>query len=124
MRNFTSLELAFIGDAIHTAFVRKWALLNNDKPINELHKICSKLCSAVFQASVLDLLELTDEEKEIVRKARNAKPKHQAKNSGSAEYKKATALEALIGYHFITKNDERLNYLLNKSIIGGGTDAI
>ena len=124
MRNYTSLELAFIGDAVHTAFVRKWALTKFDKPINDIHKICSKCCSAVFQASVLDLLELTDEEKEIVRKARNAKPKHQAKNSGSAEYKKATAFEAIIGYHFITKNDERLNYLLNKSIIGGGTDAI
>ncbi len=124
MRNFTSLELAFIGDAIHTAFVRNWALTKFDKPINNIHKICSKLCSAVFQASVLDLLELTDEEKEIVRKARNAKPKHQAKNSGSAEYKKATAFEAIIGYHFLSQNDERLNYLLNKSIIGGGTNAI
>ena len=124
MRNFTSLELAFIGDAVHTAFVRNWVLTKFDKPINDIHKICSKFCSAVFQSSVLDALELTDEEKEIVRKARNAKPKHQAKNSGNAEYKKATAFEAIIGYHFITKNDERLNYLLNKSIIGGGTDAI
>ncbi len=124
MRNFTSLELAFIGDAIHTAFVRKWALLNHDKPINELHKICSKFCSAVLQSSVLDTLELTDEEKEIARKARNAKIKHQAKNSGTAEYKKATAFEAIIGYLFLSQNYERLNYLLQKSIVNGGTDAI
>lgn len=124
MKNYTSLELAFIGDAVHTVFVRNWVLTKFDKPINDIHKICSKFCSAVFQAQILDKLELLEEEKEIARKARNAKPKHQAKNSGNAEYKKATAFEALIGYHFITKNDERLNYLLQKSVVNGGTNAI
>ena len=124
MRKFTSLELAFIGDAIHTAFVREWTLLNYNKPINDVHKICAKFCSAVFQASVLDSLELTDDEKEIVRKARNAKPKHQAKNSGNVEYKKATAFEALVGHYFLLKNHDRLKYLLERSIKDGGTNAV
>lgn len=116
MRKLNSLELAFLGDSIHTTFVRKWALENLNKPINAIHLVCSKLCSAKHQSEVLDKLELSDQEKNIVRLARNAKPKHQAKNADTIEYKKATSFEALIGHLFITKQTERLNEILTKSL--------
>ncbi len=116
MRKLNSLELAFLGDSIHTNFVRKWALENLDKPINAIHLACSKLCSAKHQSEVLDKLELTEEEKNIVRLARNVKPKHQAKNADMLEYKKATSFEALIGHLYVTQQIERLNEILTKSL--------
>ena len=117
MRKLTSLELAFLGDSIHTTFVRKWALENLDKPINEIHKVCARLCSAKAQSLVLEKLELSEQEQTIVRRARNAKPKHQAKNADGADYKKATALEALIGHLYSTEQPKRLQEILQISII-------
>ena len=62
------------------------------------------------------LIVLNEDEKEIVRKARNAKAKHKAKNFDEEEYKKATAFEALVGYLYLTNQTERLNEILNFSI--------
>ena len=55
---------------------------------------------------------LTDEEKDIIRRARNAKIGHIAKNSDIETYKKATSLEALIGYLYLKGNYSRLNEIL------------
>ncbi len=115
-RILTPLELAFIGDAIHTLFVRNWAIQNYNKPINEIHLICSKFCSAVHQSKVLNSLNLTEEEKDIVRKARNVKIKHSAKNAEIKDYKSATSFEALIGYLNITNQIKRLNEILLISV--------
>ena len=55
---------------------------------------------------------LTEKEKEIVRRGRNAENHHVAKNASVAEYSQATAFEALIGYLYLTKQDERLQEIL------------
>jgi ribonuclease-3 family protein len=57
---------------------------------------------------------LDDEEKDIVRRGRNAHAKHQApKSATTAEYSASTGFEALIGFHFLTGNMERINLLLS-----------
>lgn len=116
MKTLSSIELAFLGDAIHTMFVRMWALENNNKNINEINKICAKYCSAAHQSKVLSSLQLTDEEQQVVRRARNAKTKHTAKNADVKDYKFATAFEALVAYLQINGKQDRLNYVLNQSI--------
>ena len=71
-------------------------------------------------ASDLDFWDMypleTEEEKEIVRRGRNAKSKHQAKNATSADYAHATAFEILIGYLYLSNNPQRLEFILNESI--------
>lgn len=116
MKELTPLQLAFLGDAIHTLFVRKWVLENFNKPMNDIHKICAKYCSAVHQSEVLLKLQLNEDEQEIVRKARNVKAKHTAKNAEIKDYKFATAFEALVAYLKINNKTDRLNYVLNESI--------
>lgn len=106
------LALAFLGDAVHTLFVRKH-ILKNDATVNFYNKLCSHFCSAVFQAKVYDGLELNESEKDIARRARNAKSNNIAKNATIEEYKKATSLEAIIGYNYLCENSERLEYILN-----------
>lgn len=117
MKNYSMLELAFLGDSVHTLFVRESILKNSCFKLNEIHKMSSRLCSAKFQSSALDKLVslLTDEEKEIVRMARNSKPKHSAKNSDPATYHKATAFEALIGWLYLN-NRQRLEFILTLSL--------
>ena len=57
--------------------------------------------------------ELTEEEKEIARRGRNTQTHHIAKNASMQDYMYATAFEALIGYLYLTKQDERLKEILN-----------
>lgn len=117
--NLSPLALAFIGDAIHTAFVREYVLTNEqDLKIANYHNLAKKFCNAKHQKDVLEkiLAILTDNEKEVVRRARNAKSKHKAKNFDEEEYKKATAFEALIGYLYLSNQSERLKEILNMSV--------
>ena len=116
MRELSPLELAFLGDAIHTKFVRLYALENMDKPINEINKFCASKCSATHQSETLANLTLTEQESEVVRRARNAKAKHSAKNADVKDYKFATAFEALVAHLFLTNQTERLQEILLLSI--------
>ena len=112
------LPLAFIGDSVHTLFVREHCLNEKNLKIENYHLNASKFCKASSQAKALELIFplLNEEEETIVRRARNAKPKHHAKNASSADYSYATAFEALIGYLYLKEDKERLNKFLNLSI--------
>ena len=105
--NTNLLPLAFIGDSVHTLFVREWCLEGLNNKMENYHNKASKFCKASSQAKVLMLImdKLDEKEQEIVRRGRNAKPKHQAKNASSAEYSLSTAFEVLIGYLYISKKE-------------------
>lgn len=112
------LSLAFLGDSVHTNFVREFVLSNFVGKMDDFNGKASSLCKASTQAKVLEkiLHSLSEEESEIVRRARNAKPKHQAKNASVKDYSYATAFEALIGYLYLSENTERLNEILLISV--------
>ncbi len=118
IEQLSPLALAFLGDAIHTAYVRKEVLSGQLNKPNNYHNLAKKFCNAKKQKETLDnLLEkLSEEEKEIVRKARNSKSKHTAKNFDEETYKKATAFEALVGWLFLTKQNARLEEILALSM--------
>ena len=109
------LNWAYIGDNIFELYIRM-GLINNTrlKPHN-LHVEAVKHVRASSQANLLKKIEenLTDEEKDIVRRGRNAQNHHVPKNSTVEEYSYATAFEALIGYLYLTKQDERLKEILS-----------
>lgn len=113
------LVLAFVGDSVHTMFVREYVVKSTLEKLNNYNKQCAHYCKAKTQAKVLDSLqeELTEQEKDIVRRTRNSKTNNIAKNSNLVEYKKATCFEALIGWLYLGGEKERLNEFLNKSII-------
>ena len=73
----------------------------------------------IGSSTKLDLImnNLTEEEHDIVRRARNAKTHNIAKNSDIETYKKATAFEALVGFLYLTGQTERLSQILNLSIL-------
>lgn len=115
--SYSLLSLAFLGDSIHSAFVR--GKLVNDKTykVKELHSKATKFVKASSQSYVLEnLFEiLTEEEKRIVGSAKNSKTNNIAKNASIKDYKNATALESLFGFLALSNNFERLNLLLNFS---------
>lgn len=112
------LALAFMGDAIHTAYVRKCVLSGTINKMNNYHNIAKKFCNAQKQKETLEKIAdlLTDEEQDIVRKARNTHSKHSAKNFDEETYKKATAFEALLGWLYLNEKEERLTQFLALSM--------
>ena len=87
----------------------------NLKP-HKLHIESIKFVKAKSQANTLKRIEdfLTDEEKDIVRRGRNAENHHIPKNAEPADYMYSTAFEALIGYLYLTKKDERLKEIFGR----------
>lgn len=108
------LTWAYIGDAVYELYIRTNLVNNTKLKPNKLHIESIKFVKAKAQAELLKRIEnkLTEEEKDIVRRGRNAENHHLPKNADPADYMYATALEALIGYLYLTKKDERLKEIL------------
>ena len=113
------LVLAYIGDAVYEVYVRVHITKNGFNKTNKLHKEATTYVSARAQARILESLEesLSEDELTIVRRGRNAHSNTIPKNATIADYKKATAFEALIGYLFLSKNNERLEEII-KIVLG------
>ncbi len=105
-------QLAHVGDAVFHLFVREKEVLRASSA-KEMHKRTAGVVSYKGQAKALHLLtdSLNDQEKDLVRRARNMKPAAY-RRSEQALYRKATAFEALLGYLYLTDTG-RLNHLLN-----------
>ena len=116
--SLNALVLAFVGDAVHTLYVRRRLCAASDGKAGLLHKEAKKYVSARGQAAAYDniIRGLSYEEADVCRRARNHHNKTTAKHTDLAVYKKATAFEALIGRHYLSGNEERLNELLEISM--------
>lgn len=112
------LALAFLGDAIHTAYVRNEVLKGNLNKLNNYHNLAKKFCNAKKQKETLEKIQeiLTEEEKDIVRRARNCHSKHSAKNFDEETYNKSTSFEALVGYLYLRGQNDRLQAILKWSM--------
>ena len=89
----------------------------NLKP-HKLHIEAIKYVKAQSQAQALKKIEvnLTEKEKEIVRRGRNQKSHTAPKNADIIDYKYATGFEALIGYLYLTNQEKRIKELVEMII--------
>lgn len=114
IRLMPPLVWAYVGDSVYELFIR--TNLVNDTKLNphRLHVESIKYVKASAQAEILSKIydELTDDEKDIVRRGRNADNHHLPKNADATDYRYATAFEALIGYLYLSKQDDRLKQIL------------
>lgn len=104
------LTWAYIGDAVYELYVRNKLINETNLKPHKLHIEAIKYVKAKSQAEKLKEIyeDLTEEEKNIVRRGRNTQNHHLPKNSNVQEYMYATAFEALIGYLYLTKQKTRL----------------
>lgn len=118
VNQMSPLVWAYIGDSVYEQYIRDYLVTNTKYKPHKLHIEATKFVKASAQAKILEQLEndLTEEEKEVVRRTRNTKNHHLPKNSNVQEYMYATAFEGLIGYLHLNKNKERLDEILNLSL--------
>ena len=112
------LTWAYVGDAVYELYVRTNLVNKTKLKPHKLHIESIKYVKAKAQADILKEImdKLTDAEKEIVRRARNAENHHLPKNAEPEDYMYSTAFEGLIGYLYLCKKDERLKEILKKCI--------
>ena len=111
-----SLELAWLGDALYDLYVREHLVAQGGR-VHGLHRHAVHLVCAHAQAEALRRVEadLNEEEAAVVRRARNTR-QSPPKNADPGEYHHATALEALIGWLYVTGQKERMNALLSRAL--------
>lgn len=121
IKTFSPLTLAFIGDGVYEIVVRTLIVDQGNTSPSKLHKMSAHIVRAESQAAVIDSLQetLTDEEKEVARRGRNAKSNTHAKNASVMDYRKATSLEALLGYLYLKGEDKRILELIKAGLKKG-----
>ena len=109
LREVSPLVLAHVGDAYFHLFVRV-QLIGREHRVHELHERSAQIVSAVNQAYAYHLLEdrLTDAERDIFRRGRNAKSRL-SRSASASDYHTSTGFEALLGMLFLERRFERLN---------------
>ena len=115
-KNLNPIVLAFVGDAVHSLFVREMLTFSSDSKTGELNKKATEMVCATAQSGFMKQIEglLTEEELTVYKRARNAKKGTRAKNATIQDYNTATGFEAVVGYLYLVGQTDRLNFLLNK----------
>ena len=118
VRMYSPLTLAFMGDCVFEIVIRSIVVERGNRQAGSLHKIKSSVVNAKVQASMIEALmeELTEEERAVYKRGRNAKPHTVAKNASVNDYRKATGLEALFGYLYLSGQEDRILELTKRGL--------
>ena len=113
IRAISSIGLAHIGDGVYELLVRTYLCAHGKATGKGLHRATMQLVCAPEQARraqrILPLL--TEEEQEVYRRGRNAHVHSIPQHASRTEYQQATALEALLGWLYLSGHRERINEL-------------
>lgn len=110
--------LAYIGDAYFELLVRNYLIKKGIANVNSLQKEAIKFSSAKSQSEILKtiVMFLTDEELDVIKRARNYKKSNHPKNTDLMTYKHSTSFEALIGYLYLKNDINRIDFIFDKII--------
>ena len=120
--NISNLGLAHMGDAVYELMVRAWACSRGEEKAQQLHRLVVSKVAAPAQAKAAEgiLSELTPEEMSVFRRGRNSRVSGIPHGSTIEEYHRATALEALFGWLYLSGRQSRINELFD--LIAKGWD--
>jgi ribonuclease-3 family protein len=107
------LALAHVGDAVYELLVRSRLCMENRTAVTQLHRMTVSQVNAAAQAQAAEKLfpVLTDEERSVYKRGRNAKVNSVPHHAEIAQYHAATGLEALFGWLYLLGRRERLEEL-------------
>ena len=110
------LTWAYVGDSVYELYIRTYLANTTNLNPHKMHVESIKYVKAGAQARILKSLNLSDEEKDIVRRGRNTQNHHLPKNASLEEYAYSTGFEALLGFLYLNKKDERLSEILEQCV--------
>lgn len=109
---YSPLTLAYLGDCVFELLVREKLVLRGNEPNGRLHFEAMQYVCAKGQCAFFEKIQsyLTEEEQAVFRRGRNSNAVA-GKNQDPAEYKKATGVETLFGYLYLSGQTRRLEEL-------------
>ena len=112
LRTYSPLTLAYIGDGVYELVIRTILVKKANCPVNR------SLVKASAQSGMMEILEplLTEEEKSVYRRGRNAHSATMAKHATMADYRRATGFEALMGYLYLKEDFSRILELVHAGL--------
>lgn len=115
IRTYSPLTLAYIGDGIFDLVIRTLVVAKGNTSANQLHRTTSQIVKAHSQAMMAQAIGdvLSPEEADVYRRGRNAKSHTMAKNASVTDYRSATGFEALMGYLYLTRQEDRMMELIS-----------
>ncbi len=114
IRTYSPLTLAFIGDCVYDLVIRSMLVGEGNMQVNKLHKQKADIVKAPAQAEFVEAImdELTEDELSVYMRGRNAHTATKAKNASFTDYHKATGFEAMLGYLYLTHEQDRILQLI------------
>lgn len=112
-KQMNPLVLAFLGDAVYELCARHFMVEKENCPVGELHQKTVGIVNAAAQSAAFFQMEkrLTEEERSIYKRGRNANSQSSPKHADIIDYRRATGLEALFGYLFLKGEFDRIQEL-------------
>lgn len=115
--------LAWIGDAVYELELRLALAKQTEAPAGTLNRQAIEMVSARGQSGLLEILlrendpaQLNEAERALLQRARNYHSRSMPKGADQADYRAATALEALLGAHMLAGNTERVAELIRAAL--------
>lgn len=123
-RLLNPLQLAFVGDTVFDLYVRSHLLWREPGQLRQLHRTAVSFVNCQAQAKALERIEqgLTSEERDVCRRGRNAHSRP-PRNASPADYARATGLEALVGYLYLSGQEQRLQCLMEQIVLAHEEEA-
>ena len=117
-RNLNPQVLAFVGDGVYSLYIRHKLINSSGLKGKDLHNEATNYVKASGQSNFINKLlpSLTERELSVFKRARNHKTLSQAKNAKIVDYRRATGLEAVLGYLYLIGDLDRLNEILKQSV--------
>ena len=115
-RLLSPLALAFVGDGVYELLVREMLVAGGTMPVRELHRRAVAQVRAAAQSQAYQAIQelLDEEEMAVLRRGRNAHGTRPPRSSDPADYRRATGVEALIGYLYLCGRNGRIRELFGE----------
>lgn len=112
-RNYSPLVLAYLGDSFYETLAREYVISNGDCLVSKLNVKIKSIITAVAQSKIIIIIlpQLNETENWFFKSGRNAKNTHHSKSAEAVEYRRATGLECLFGYLYLSGQHKRAREL-------------
>ena len=116
--DYSPLVLAYLGDSFFETLAREYLVGDGNCKPSELNDRAREIVTAHSQSAMVERLLpiLTEDELGIYKSGRNSKSAHRSKSASALEYRRATGLECLYGYFWLTAQHARARELFLRCV--------
>ena len=115
VNKISMLGLAHVGDAVYELLYRSKLCVEGHTNVNQLHRLTVAFVNASAQAAAAEKLLplMTEEERSVYKRGRNAKVNSVPHHADVGQYHAATGLEALFGWLYLQGKTDRISLLFS-----------